>query len=609
MRRTLSSLAILSSFGLLAQEAINFPAATEPAKTTNYGYTGEEAHTFTPIKHNKAGAPALDIIGTTYYDLQSNASVDDRISYNPSTGEISAAFTMSLVPGPAFGDRGTGYNFYDGTSWGTNPSTRIENQRVGWPSLVTTDTSEFVVAHSADDLVSSVRDSKGSGSWSTSILSSVVDGMLWPRATMGGTDGKTVHVIAITTPTGNSGNIYKGLNGALLYYRSMDGGFTWDIKDSLLPGQDTAVHFGTSGDSYAIDANGNTIAIAVFNDFQDSYILKSTDNGDTWNKTVFFDIPLDDYSAGANGTISDTNSDGIADTIFSTDQSGAILVDNNNVVHVAYGYMRYIDDDPILDAPFSYFPFTNGLDYWNENMSSSTTIGFAPDLDNDGTFPFGGIAEIGNYQASMSSQPALGVDVNNNIFCTYAAVNELKTNGIQYYRDIWLVSSRNGGMSWNSPKNLTPNRPIAECVFPSLAHHVDSNLRIVYQEDNEPGLTVRGDEDPDGPNNIIYLEIDTAATQFVSISEETVEKGNLSGLYPNPASTTAWMDISINEPGKYTISISNITGVVVKTIDLGNLGSGAFKEAIDLNELDNGVYVVTLRSENYSSSKKLVIRK
>ena len=611
MKRTLSAVAMMCTcLGLSAQQVVQPSSQVRnlAAEKDHYSYTGDELHTFVPIKQEKSGvSTALDIIGNSFYDLQSNACVDDRIHYDPTSGEVMGVWTMSLAPGPAFNDRGTGYNYYDGSQWQSPPTARLENLRTGWPSLVVTDTSEVIVSHSADDLVAVVRAGRGSGAWSNMTLSSLTDGVLWPRAVVGGSNGKTVHVVAISTPTGNSGNIYKGLDGALLYYRSLDGGFTWDIQDSLLPGQDTTRHYGFSGDTYAIDARGDNIAIAVFNDYEDSFILKSSDNGDNWTKTVFRQSPLADYNAQAAGAISDTNNDGIADTIPTTDNIGSIIIDNNNKVHLAYGFMRVLDTDPVLDAASSYFPFTNQLRYWNEITGNVQVIGFAQDLDNDGTFPFTQVDDIGNYEASMASQPKLAVDANNNLFCTYAAVNELKSSGFQFYRDIFMVSSRDGGATWGSQKMLTPNRPVAECVFPSLAKHVDDYLRIVYQEDNEPGLTVRGDEDPDGSNNIMYLEIDTAVTEFVGMEETSITKSNFASIYPNPATTEAIMTYSIDAPGYYQIEVSNITGVNVKTIDLGNVGSGSFKQSIDVKDLHSGVYIVTLRTEGYATSKRLIV--
>ena len=71
-------------------------------------------------------------------------------------------------------------------------------------------------------------------------------------------------MIGVTAPSGLSGTIYNGLDGALLYYRSQDGGVTWDIQDMQLPTIDTSMFTGFGGDSYAIKAHGETVCIAFF---------------------------------------------------------------------------------------------------------------------------------------------------------------------------------------------------------------------------------------------------------------------------------------------------------------------------------------------------------
>ena len=47
-----------------------------------------------------------------------------------------------------------------------------------------------------------------------------------------------------------------------------------------------------SGDVYAIDARGETVVIAYFDDWGDSFILKSDDYGDNWTRTTFLDVPV-----------------------------------------------------------------------------------------------------------------------------------------------------------------------------------------------------------------------------------------------------------------------------------------------------------------------------
>ena len=88
------------------------------------------------------------VIGITQYDLQSNAAIDDRMAGNGDA--VSAAWTMSLDVTP-FEDRGTGYNFYDGEVWGEQPYERIENVRIGWPSINHLGDGRVVISHAGID--------------------------------------------------------------------------------------------------------------------------------------------------------------------------------------------------------------------------------------------------------------------------------------------------------------------------------------------------------------------------------------------------------------------------------------------------------------------------
>ena len=51
----------------------------------------------------------------------------------------------------------------------------------------------------------------------------------------------------------------------------------------------------------------------------------------------------------------------------------AVLIDNNNQVHVFTGYMRILEDDPAT-AGYSYFPYTDGIKYWNESFGADSTV-------------------------------------------------------------------------------------------------------------------------------------------------------------------------------------------------------------------------------------------
>jgi len=121
------------------------------------------------------------LIGTTTYDLQSNASVQNRIIVHDD-GTISATWTMSQEYNTNYSDRGTGYNFFDGSSWGAQPTSRLESSRVGWPSIIALGNgSEHVITHNASlFLNNTTRPTIGSGAWVENLVSNVP--MVWNRS-------------------------------------------------------------------------------------------------------------------------------------------------------------------------------------------------------------------------------------------------------------------------------------------------------------------------------------------------------------------------------------------------------------------------------------------
>ncbi len=545
------------------------------------------------------------VIGQTTYDLQSNASVMRRIVRH-GDGTISATWTYSSSNDLSAADRGTGYNYYNGTSWGSIPNLREEaSTRTGWSSITSSSNGETVINHSgAGGLHSLKRTAKGTGAWTEATVpanSGIACCVLWPRTTMGGASGNTLHAVAITAPVANQGATWKGADGALLYYKSTDGGATWAVQDSVLPGTDTSAYVGYSGDEYAIASNGDNIAIAVFGQMKDVYLMKSTDNGATWTKTVIDQFPIPKYVADQPwGT--DVNQDNIFDTITSSDGSGTLLVDANGVAHVWYGNMRYLDDN-LTDGGYSYFPGTNGLMYWNETMGSNppVMIAAAEDLDNDQQI--GGVG-IASYFTSLSGMPSSGMTSSGTIYVSYSSYMENKDQGSQNYRHVYLMASKDGGANWTPAIDVTTTDDFAECVFASMATRVDGQVHIVYQRDAEPGLAVRGDTDPFGTNDIVYLSVDTM--EIVGINEQTNLVQGFS-IYPNPAKENVKVNFQLKEAGMVNVSISNVMGQNVLDIKNEWTPAGNHSINISVNNLTKGIYFVNINNGNSVSSKKLVI--
>ncbi len=570
------------------------------------------------------------VMGNSTYDLQSNACVQDRIIMH-NDGSISAAWTMSQQYNTTWPDRGTGYNYYDYTTgaWDTNPITRLENSRCGWPSLLVTGSGKEVsITHNTDNGYVAIthRPTVGSGTWTENIISSqdssgVYRDMIWNRSAVGGLNNETIHMIAVTASSNFAGLPFNGLDGALVYYRSQDEGVTWDKMDVSLPSLDTTNFTGMSGDVYSIDAKGETVVIAYFADWGDSFILKSDDNGDNWTRTTFLDFPVEKYTMDDGF---DLDSNGTMDQVYSTDNYGAVILDGNNNAHVFYGVMMYADDD-LTDAQSSWFPGINGIAYWNESFGADTTphvaqdsnlwysdmmnnhwILSAPDLNGDSIVA--GIDSTGGYAlyyASRASMPNIGLTANNEIWLSFSGYTENVDNGTQVFRHIYLTKSSDGGITWKEPVDVTPS-PIwsgqLECIFGSMHHVVDDKVRLIYQRDFEPGLAVRGDEDIVDNNDIVYLEIDTVglwSNSPTSIEEEeNKDISNSLNIYPNPAKNSIYVN-NLKEENSL-LKIYDITGKLVMKQKISN------NEYVDISTLTNGLYQLTFEGTYWKENRRIV---
>jgi len=577
------------------------------------------------------------IIGFSLYDLQTNATVQRRVAVD-GKGNVAATWTMSLDDISAgFPDRGAGYNYFDGSDWGDEPEERVEDVRCGWPSI-TIDGSgtTAIVSHvNGDNLPYVSRKVAGSDTWDYSTIPSTAgNGTLWPRSAVGGPNNEYLHVISITVPEGgNGGLIHEGVNGHIIYHRSPDGGETWDQVDVIIPGLDSAFYNNMGVDAYSIDARGSTVAVAVFGQWNDLALFKSTDNGETWTKTLVLDFPLDKYVPGTPydttdiGGVDTTGPGGSANadetalrSIYTTDGAGALAIDPDGKCHILYGEMFVSDSD--FDQPGSnFYPGINGIAYWNEDMDPGVrpqAITGALDLDGDGILFGDGAGALATYFKGLATYPTLTIDDNGKMFFAYSAVTETFISATQdeYYRHIYIMSSDDGGETWSDPLDVinedfykgTDDEGLeeeVEAVFPGIA--TDANyVYLVFQKDFEPGMNVQapqGQEDDILEQEISFLKFD----KNLNLVERVVKPSTLGmSLTPNPAQTFASVNFELKSAAEVRVELYDMQGSLMNTQSLGKLASGTYQQSLNM-DLTSGMYIVKLVVNKSASSMRLVV--
>jgi hypothetical protein len=549
-------------------------------------------------------------VGTTVYDLQSNACIQNRLYVYPD-GTAGAVWTQGFTPA-SYSERGTGYNYFDGTSWGEFPTARIETRKTGWPSYAPLGDGEMVISHgSVGALNFARRATRGSGAWTNSDIPGTTD-YAWPRAI---SNNGIIHIIVNTYAT------YEGLTNALVYLRSTDNGATWTTP-AILPGMDAASFTlttgfdGFGGDEYIwAEPKGDTIAFAFGHFLGGLWIMKSFDNGLTWNRTTVYEFPAFTGEDSPDATTYDENF--------------AIALDNQGQVHLATTRYKMVHYNS-TSASWNYYPYTDGLVYWNESMPVIDTaiynnldslenrgmlIGYMLDYNNNGEieFPEVGADEVpwGDYRyVGPTSFPQMVVDDNNNIFVSYSALREDLVNAganpnTQLYRHLYVVSKMNDKAEWMEPVDLNDDviHAYDEVVWASMVGAADGNLHFLCQMDAEPGTTIGADADEPGENYMTYITFPTfvGLKPAVDIAKDVV-------ISPNPASEYANVQVSLQDNMKVEVNIFDAMGRLVKSTNYGRLAAGTHILKTDTGALPSGFYLFSIKAGANQTTQKVIVK-
>jgi Secretion system C-terminal sorting domain len=564
---------------------------------------------------NKKSINDDPVSSITRYDVQSNSAMGRRLFLYPD-GTVGTAATWSTQDA-LWTDRGTGYNYFDGTAFGSLPTARVEAIRVGWPNYLPFGANgELIIAHeAAGNLVLNTRTTKGTGAWTQQILPNAmpsgVPAMLWPRAMTNGTNRTNIHIIALTEPVGNGGAIYNGIDGALMYCHSLDGGVTFSAW-AQLPGTTSTSYTMFAGDSYSFaEPKGDTLAFTFGGDVTDLVLMKSTDNGTTWTKTIIWHSL---YSLGGTSP-SFYNACGGAQTV---------VLDNQGFAHVACGF----NQDSAYSASNHYYNrIAFGIIYWNEHMPqldqsldptilfvNHQWIGWLKDT-NVMSFPLANLTITGG---SLTWHPQLVIDNRDKIFLIYdAATTLVDANGFNFHH----IFGRDGTLSADTVKwsndslvDITGDwiqYNFSECVYPSASPTTEQNyVYILFQKDDYAGEFVTnlspGQTSP-SDNSMVLLK--WLKPVMVGVNDKH-EKPTFSigQNFPNPAIGLTKVNVYMQNSGDLSLKVTNLTGQTLMSMEKTNVLAGVNEFVIDASQLSSGVYFYTVKQGDKSITKKMIVQ-
>ncbi|MBR3427318.1 MAG: T9SS type A sorting domain-containing protein [Bacteroidales bacterium] len=566
----------------------------------------------------------------TTYDWQSNSGARTW-TINWPDGKVSFGYTISSTEN--FSDRGTGIGTYDpATDEWTPCGGRIENEKTGFGSIARyRDNGIVVAAHTATDLKVFIVEDKDNITPNSvpAIYNAGKDWYSHPAVMTSGPNRDIIHMVAAefvdTDPDGDS------IKHSMRYWRSPDGGQTWDKQEAVLPFLtiEYGIEHGTNGYYFMETTDDNCLALVINTGNTDGMVLYSYDNGDTWERKVYFHDPapgvlLDNSFAYPRWTSVQWNSNKelmMAYEFNFSDHQGHYGPSLGGVAFWSE-YMPYYGDGssfnqwgvdptnpmpPVQGQPFimdsaylsqdiyaSWWLWSDAShDMWPEYFGYLTTLDENGDWEDPYTateFNLSASTERelhGPYNSGVCAFPVLCKVDNSDydLVAVWSALDENNKDGAgKYYYKLFASYSGDGGMTWSTMKHLTNNfmYQYSECVYPqaTVSGHT---LVIAAQLDGATGTFVQSDEDNamDCYYQGFTFDLDELFPDAgVNVPENNTVKMN---IYPNPA--VDQLNVTLSKGAD--IVIYNVMGQAVRTVE-GHVGANT----VDLSGLTSGVYFV-----------------
>jgi hypothetical protein len=571
--------------------------------------------TLVPHPYKNSRFTELEVMQTKY-DLQSNKGVSNRLYAWPD-GTLAAVECMGFQE-PGYGDRGTGYNYFDGTQWGPIPAGRIEDEWSGWPTITAWgENGEINVAHLNEGMGVSVRPNKGQGEWDYYVHYGP-EGIPWPswaRAATSGENNEYFHFFV------NSYDPYEGQDAAMLYCRSSDGGVTLDHDYELIDEIGSSYYNNMDADVYAMDARGNTVALVIGSSWMDMVLLKSSDNGESWEKTIIWEHPYPFWDWET--TIMDPS-----DTLWAPDGSISLALDNQEMAHVVFALCHVAHWE--AGGTYNLFYMADGIGYWDEYMEPieeaddphytlspdhleelGLLVGWSQDVNGNGQLDLYDKDIMIYPSIGLSTMPTISIDNNNVILLAYSSTTEGYDNTIYYYKHIWTRYSPDNGQTWSNFVDLDDDfiHTLDECVYPTLATRAwDAHFNLIYSIDNYPGLA----DNPSGANHdpttntIWHVAFDDVVGIFdTDKNEQHVEQAIV--VSPNPCTGSAELTFETEQPATATLEIYDVSGKQIETIRTLKLSQGNNRIALDVSNYQHGIYLVLIRTSGQTLTGKIAV--
>ena len=602
---------------------------------------------------------------TTNYDLQSNSALGNRMTSWPD-GSISIVATWDHSGSTSYPDRGAGYNFFDGNDFGAEPEERQEPVKSGWPSIVACGDGELLASH-ATGVNLYYRPTKGEGEWTLlKNWGADYNSPTWPRVVCSGPNDEYIHIVMCKQIS-----VGDSYDNHVYYSRSTDRGATWsELVDLPLIDNDENGEYRNqfSADDYVMAANGNDVAVLLSAYTTEVVYIISHDNGETWERQIVAPYPIaDDNGNPVHAVAFEDYPEGMTDTINTSDNSHAIAIDNNGVVHVAFGlfHWRVTDDSHYTYYPAGYY----GICYWNSNyvneLGGHEILLFgqsAVDANHPEWIPnhlgwslcpdrIEELAEVNGQDANLHvfgwiddnhngvygeydnvtgatwhyrslglcTMPGIAIDQEGNLIITWSVWSEARISSLTgfSYRSAFVTARDAYGTWFDNMENLSDDFVHEyDEVYPTFCapKAYNGEFWVGYSADEYQGLYLDiSDSYPNSNNaelteNYIYaVKVIPDWTGWGTENHDAVNPMTTARIYPNPVQDVLNIEVNASQSSALNISVYNIMGQKVMEKDV-TINTGINVPTLNTSNLTSGIYFVTVKANGFENTMKFIVK-
>ncbi len=360
-------------------------------------------------------------------------------------------------------------------------------------------------------------------------------------------------------------------------------------------------------------------------------VLRSTDNGTTWNPTNYPNIPINKFLTVGSKVFAAV--EGLGSLYTSTDNG-----------------QTWISVNPTSTEPVRCLA-VNSKGYifagtQNNGVGLSTDGGKNFNPVNNGN-PEGNVRDM---VINKKDEVFIGVKGGNGVYkSTDDGASWVKTGMTTTYRVYQLAVNSNGdlfagtdesyggmfrstddGISWQQINNgLTGNNisipiSIAQDGTIFVSEQAADSMRFHCQFSNDNGNSWHPVNSPAnsivilvtiGPDGKIYasttngLYVSAAFTAVKSEDKQFIKNYALMQNYPNPFNPATKIKYSIPKSGFVSLKVYDVLGREVATLANEQKSAGNYEVNFDASKLSSGIYYYRISAGNYIATKKMILMK